>query len=139
MNINLNTNNILIPQRGEDIILNKNQDNILFEPINANNIKINIKFDKDEYVHEYNFKFILSRAANEVYLNMDRWFIPGRDRLFINNNNDNIKITYNAKDNIFILTRADNKNIIMCDVTINKYIYHYGVCTMSCKIYNYLG
>ena len=135
----LNTNNILIPQRGDDIILNKNQNNILFEPINANNIKINIKFDKDEYVHEYNFKFILSRAANEVYLNMDRWFIPSRDRLFINNNNDNIKITYNAKDNIFILTRADNKNIIMCDVTINKYIYHYGVCTMSCKIYNYLG
>ena len=135
----LNTNNILIPQRGDDIILNKNQNNILFEPINANNIQINIKFDKDEYTHEYNFKFILSRAANEVYLNMDRWFIPGRDRLFINNNNDNIKITYNAKDNIFILTRADNKNIIMCDVTINKYIYHYGVCTMSCKIYNYLG
>ena len=134
----LNTNNILIPQRGDDIILNKNQNNILFEPINANNIKINIKFDKDEYVHEYNFKFILSRAANEVYLNMDGWFIPSRDRLFINNN-DNIKITYNAKDNIFILTRADNKNIIMCDVTINKYIYHYGVCTMSCKIYNYLG
>lgn len=134
----LNTNNILIPQRGDDIILNKNQDNILFEPINANNIKINIKFDKDEYDHEYNFKFILSRAANEVYLNMDGWIIPGRDRLFINNNNnDNIKITYNAKDNIFILTRADNKNIIMCDVTINKYIYHYGVCTMSCKIYNY--
>ena len=135
----LNTNNILIPQRGDDIILNKNQNNILFEPINANNIKINIKFDKDEYVHEYNFKFILSRAANEVYLNIDGWFIPGRDRLFINNNNDNIKITYNAKNNIFILTRADNKNIIMCDVTINKYIYHYGVCTMSCKIYNYLG
>ena len=113
-------------------------DRELFNPIHNNNIIINIKFDKDEYVHEYNFKFILSRAANEVYLNMDGWFIPGRDRLFINNN-DNIKITYNAKNNIFILTRADNKNIIMCDVTINKYIYHYGVCTMSCKIYNYLG
>ena len=139
--INLNTNNILIPQRGDDIILNKNQDNILFEPINANNIKINIKFDKDEYDHEYNFKFILSRAANEVYLNMDGWFIPGRDRLFINNNNDNIKITYNAKNNTFVLTREDDiKNVIMCDITINKYSNEsYGICTMSCKIYNYLG
>ena len=134
----LNTNNILNQQSGDIIILNKNQNNILFEPINGNNI-INIKFERGEYVHEYNFKFILLNTANEVYLNMDRWFIPSRDRLFINNNNDNIKITYNAKDNIFILTRADNKNIIMCDVTINKYIYHYGVCTMSCKIYNYLG
>ena len=135
----LNTNNILIPQRGDDIILNKNQNNILFEPINANNIKINIKFNKDEYVHEYNFKFILLNTANEVYLKMSDWYIPNLDILLINNNNDNIKITYNAKDNIFILTCADNKNIIMCDVTINKYIYHYGVCTMSCKIYNYLG
>ena len=134
----LNTNNILNQQSGDIIILNKNQNNILFEPINGNNI-INIKFERGEYDHEYNFKFILLNTANEVYLNMDRWFIPSRDRLFINNNNDNIKITYNAKDNIFILTRADNKNIIMCDVTINKYIYHYGVCTMSCKIYNYLG
>ena len=133
----LNTNNILNQQSGDIIILNKNQNNILFEPINGNNI-INIKFERGEYDHEYNFKFILLNTANEVYLNMDRWFIPSRDRLFINNNNDNIKITYNAKDNIFILTRADNKNIIMCDVTINKYIYHYGVCTMSCKIYNYL-
>ena len=134
----LNTNNILNQQSGNIIILNKNQNNILFEPINGNNI-FNIKFERGEYDHEYNFKFILLNTANEVYLNMDRWFIPSRDRLFINNNNDNIKITYNAKDNIFILTRADNKNIIMCDVTINKYIYHYGVCTMSCKIYNYLG
>ena len=71
----LNTNNILIPQRGDDIILNKNQDNILFEPINANNIKINIKFDKDEYDHEYNFKFILTKTTNEVYLNMGGWYI----------------------------------------------------------------
>ena len=134
----LNTNNILNQQSGDVIILNKNQNNILFEPINGNNI-INIKFERGEYDHEYNFKFILLNTANEVYLNMDRWFIPSRDRLFINNNNDNIKITYNAKDNIFILTRANNKNIIMCDITINKYIYHYGVCTMSCKIYNYLG
>ena len=136
--INLNTNNILNQQRDNNIILNKNQNNILFEPINANNIQINIKFDKDEYVHEYNFKFILLNTANEVYLKMSDWYIPNLDILLINNNNDNIKITYNAKDNIFILTRADNKNIIMCDVTINKYIYHYGVCTMSCKIYNYL-
>ena len=68
---------------------------------------------------------------------MDRWFIPGRDRLFINNN-DNINIIF--RDNTFVLTRVgDNKNIIMCDVTINKYIYHYGVCTMSCKIYNYIS
>ena len=136
--INLNTNNILIPQRGDDIILNKNQDNILFEPINANNIKINIKFDKDEYVHEYNFKFILLNTANEVYLNIGRWYIPNRDILFINNN-DNIKITY--RDNTFVLTRVgNNKNIIMCDITINKYINNNdGICTMSCKIYNYIS
>ena len=136
--INLNTNNILIPQRGDDIILNKNQDNILFEPINANNIKINIKFDKEEYVHEYNFKFILLNTANEVYLNIGRWYIPNRDILFINNN-DNIKITY--RDNTFVLTRVgNNKNIIMCDITINKYINNNdGICTMSCKIYNYIS
>lgn len=139
--INLNTNNILIPQRGDDIILNKNQDNILFEPINANNIKINIKFDKDEYAHEYNFKFILLNTANEVQLNMDRWYIPNSDILLINNNNDNINIRYNNRDNIFVLLRVgNNKNIIMCDITINKYINNNdGICTMSCKIYNYLG
>lgn len=139
--INLNTNNILIPQRGDDIILNKNQDNILFEPINANNIKINIKFDKDEYVHEYNFKFILLNTANEVYLKMGDWYIPNRDILLINNNNDNIKITYSNKDNMFVLTRVgNNKNIIMCDITINKYINNNdGICIMSCKIYNYIS
>ena len=41
----LNTNNILVPQRDDDIILNKNQNNILFEPINGNNI-VNIKFER---------------------------------------------------------------------------------------------
>lgn len=139
--INLNTNNILIPQRGDDIILNKNQDNILFEPINANNNKINIKFDKDEYAHEYNFKFILSWAANEVYLKIGDWYIPNSDLLLINNNNDNIKITYRNKDNTFVLTRVgNNKNIIMCDITINKYINNNdGICTMLCKIYNYIS
>ena len=136
--INLNTNNILNQQRDNNIILNKNQNNILFELINGN-IKINIKFDKDEYDHEYNFKFILLNTANEVYLNMGSWYIPNRDILFINNNNDNIKITY--RDNTFVLTRVgNNKNIIMCDITINKYINNNdGICTMSCKIYNYIS
>lgn len=133
----LNTNNILIPQRG-NIILNKNQNNILFEPINGNNI-FNIKFERGEYDHEYNFKFILLNTTNEVQLNMDRWYIPNSDILLINNNNDNIKITY--RDNTFVLTRVgNNKNIIMCDITINKYINNNdGICTMSCKIYNYIS
>ena len=31
------------------------------------------------------------------------------------------------------------KNIIMCDITINKYgNKSNNICTMSCKIYNYL-
>ena len=79
-------------------------------------------------------------TANGVYLNMGSWYIPNRDILFINNN-DNIKITYSNKDNTFVLTRVgNNKNIIMCDITINKYINNNdGICTMSCKIYNYLG
>ena len=133
----LNTNNILIPQRGDDIILNKNQNNILFEPINANNIKINIKFDKGEYAHEYNFKFILLGTVNEVDLNIIGWYIPNRDSLFVNNN-DNINIIYDNIGNIFVLTRVDNnKNIIMCDITINKYIN--DVCILSCKIYNCLA
>lgn len=134
----LNTNNILNQQSGDIIILNKNQNNILFEPINGNISRINIKFERGEYDHEYNFKFILLNTANEVYLNMGRWYIPNRDILFINNN-DNIKITY--RDNTFVLTRVgNNKNIIMCDITINKYINNNdGICTMSCKIYNYIS
>ena len=39
----LNTNNILVPQRDDDILLNKNQNNILFEPINAMNEYVNKK------------------------------------------------------------------------------------------------
>lgn len=138
--INLNTNNILNQQRDNNIILNKNQNNILFNPIHNNNTIINIKFDKDEYEHEYNFKFILDENTNGVYLIMDDWYnISNGDKLFINNN-DNIKITYSDKNNTFVLTRGDDiKNIIMCDITINKYCNESnGVCTMSCKIYNYL-
>lgn len=139
--INLNTNNIL-NQQSDDIVLNKNQNNILFNPIYNDNTIINIKFDNDEYDHEYNFKFILDENINGVYLIMDGWYNNSNgDKLFVNNNNDNIKITYNAKDNIFVLMRVgNNKNIIMCDITINKYINNNdGICTMSCKIYNYLG
>lgn len=137
--INLNTNNIL-NQQSDDIFLNKNQNNILFNPIYNDNTIINIKFDNNEYDHEYNFKFILDENINGVYLLMDGWYnISNGDKLFVNNN-DNIKVTYSDKDNTFVLSRGDDiKNIIMCDITINKYCNEsYGVCTMSCKIYNYL-
>lgn len=140
--INLNTNNI-INQQSRNIILNKNQNNILFNPsyIDNNIIKINIKFDKDEYDHEYNFKFILNENIKGAHLIMDGWYNNSNgDKLFVNNDNDNIKITYSNKDNTFVLTRGDDiKNIIMCDITINKYgNKSNNICTMSCKIYNYL-
>ena len=136
--INLNTNNIL-NQQSDDIVLNKNQNNILFNPIYNDNTIINIKFDNDEYDHEYNFKFILNENINRVHLIIDGWYNNSNgDKLFVNN--DNIKITYSNKDNMFVLTRGDDiKNIIMCDITINKYgNKSNNVCTMSCKIYNYL-
>lgn len=132
--INLNTNNISV----DNIVLNKNQNNILFKPIYNDNNKINIKFN-GEYNHEYNFKFILGENTESAYLMIDEWFnISNGDMLFVNSD-DNIIITY-KEDNAFVLTRiGDIENIIMCDIRINRYFNDsYGICTMSCKTYNYL-
>ena len=135
--INLNTNNI-VNQQSTDIFFNKNQNNILFKPIYNDNNKINIRFD-GEYEHEYNFKFILGENNETIYLMMNEWFNFKDDILFVNND-DNIKITYNDKDNIFVLTRGgDIENIVMCDIIINKYLNDsHSICTMLCKTYNYL-
>ena len=134
---NINTNNII--QGSNDIILYKNQNTILFEPIYDDN-RINIIFN-DDYEHEYNFKFILGENVELVYLAMNEWFnIFNGDTLFVNNDNDNIKIIYDIDYNTFVLTReGDIENIIMCDFTINRYFNKSNnICTMSCKIYNYL-
>lgn len=137
--VKLNTNNI-VNQQSTDIFLNENQNNILFEPIYNDNNRINIRFN-GEYEHEYNFKFILSENIESVYLIIKGWFnISKGDILFVNNDNDNIKITYSDKDDIFVLTRVgDIENIAMCDIIINRYFNEsQGICTMSCKIYNFL-
>lgn len=137
--INLNTNNN-VNQQSADIFLNVNQNNILFEPIYNDNNRINIRFN-GEYEHEYNFKFILGKNIESVYLIIKGWFnISKGDMLFVNNDNDNIKITYSDKDDIFVLTRVgDIENIAMCDIIINRYFNEsYGICTMSCKMYDFL-
>ena len=132
----LNINNII--QNGNEILLYKNQNNILFEPIYDNN-GINVVFSK-EPEHEYNFKFILGENINSIQLTINGWFnISKGDKLFINN--DNIKIGYDTYYDVFELTREGNaENIIMCDITINKYFNNesYGICTMSCKTFSYL-
>ena len=136
--INLNTNNIVDQQIEDNIILlNKNQNNILFKPISNDNNKIIIQFN-GEYEHEYNFKFIFGENTESLALIINNWCnISKGDILFVNNA---IKTTYNDKDNVFVLTRRDNiKNSIMCDITINKYFNEsYNICTMSCKMFNQL-
>ena len=135
-NLNINNN---VNQQSADIFLNKNQNNILFKFIYNDNNRINIRF-KGEYEHEYNFKFILGENTRLAYLTFDRWFNISNDDILFVNNDDNIKITYKAKDNIFVLTRtSDIENIVMCDIIINRYFDEsQGICTMSCKTYNYL-
>lgn len=136
-----NSNKLIYDDTYSDVTITKNQYNFITTPISVeiqdNEIPIEIKFD-DDINHEYNFKFILDEGVETVYIHNDEWYNPNDDvRLYINCDNNTYNIDYS--ESLFRITREDNSNSAMCDITLNRYINENvgtTVCMLYCKVYN---